>query len=284
MGTHRQERGANVSRVGLSTYAYSWHMSPRASAPYSLSDVLYSARDFGIDLVQICDHLPLEGASDDELDRIRAVADHLELTLEVGTKGIQPERLRRYLTIAQRLEARIVRTMLRVPGHHPDVDECVELLRTHAPRYASAGVSLAVETYEQVSTADLVDVITRVDSSAVGICGDPSNTIAILEQPAQVIDLIAPLVNNLHVKDFEFRRRDDNIGFELIGAPLGSGLLPVDQMYERIDPLRRGISQVIEQWLPWQGTPDATLRAENDWNRTAVEFLKHLNAREGTPA
>ena len=197
---------------------------------------------------------------------------------------MQPERLRRYLTIAQRLESRIVRTMLRVPGHHPGVDECVDLLRTHATSYASAGVSLSVETYEQVSTPDLVDVVTRADSPAVGICADPSNTIAILEQPGQVIDLIAPLVNNLHVKDFEFRRRVDSIGFELVGAPLGTGLLPVTQMYERIDPLRRGISQVIEQWLPWQGTPDATLRAENDWNRAAVEFLKHLNVHEGNPA
>lgn len=273
-----------MSPIGLSTYAYPWHMSPRADAPYSLTDVLHSARDFGVDLVQICDHLPLESASDDELDQIRAVADRLDLILEVGTKGIQPDRLRRFLTIAQRLEARIVRTMLRTPGHHPDVDECVDLLRRHVPDYESAGVSLAVETYEQVETPDLVEVVARVDSPAVGICADPSNTIAILEQPAQVIDLIAPLVNNLHVKDFAFRRREDSIGFELIGAPLGTGLLPVDRMYEQINPIGRGISQVIEQWLPWQGTADATLRAENDWNRTAVDFLKHLNAREGAPA
>lgn len=273
-----------MSPIGLSTYAYPWHMSPRADAPYSLSDVLYSARDYGVDLVQICDHPPLESASDDELDRIRAVANRLNLILEIGTKGIQPDRLRRFLTISQRLEARIVRTMLRVPDHYPEVDECIDLLRAHAPRYASAGVSLAVETYEQVTTPDLVEIITRVDNPAVGICGDPSNTIAILEQPAQVIDLIAPLVNNLHVKDFAFRRREDSIGFELIGAPLGTGLLPVDQLYERIDPVGRGISQVIEQWLPWQGTPDATLRAEDEWNRTAVDFLKHLNTRIGAPA
>lgn len=273
-----------MSRIGLSTHAYPWHVSPRTGAPYSLPDVLYSARDLGVDLVQICDHLPLESASDDELDRIRAIADRLEIALEVGTKGIQPDRLRRFLAIAQRLEARIVRTMLRVPDHHPDLDECVDLLRAHAPDYESAGVSLAVETYEQVATPDLVDVVVRVDSPAVGICGDPSNTVAILEQPAEVIDLIAPLVNNLHVKDFAFRRREDGIGFELIGAPLGTGLLPVDRMYERIDPLRRGISQVIEQWLPWQGTPSATLRAEIEWNHTAVDFLKHLNAREGARA
>lgn len=271
-----------MSRIGLSTYAYPWHMSPRAGAPYSLTDVMHNARDLGVDLVQICDHLPLESASDDELDRIRAIADRLNLMLEVGTKGIQPDRLRRFLTIAQRLEARVVRTMLRVPDHHPDVDECVDLLRAHAPAYASSGVSLAVETYEQVTTADLVDVVARVESPAVGICSDPSNTIAILEQPAQVIDLIAPLVNNMHVKDFEFRRRQDSIGFELVGAPLGVGLLPVDQMYASIDPIGRGISQVIEHWLPWQGTPEDTLVAEDEWNRTAVDYLKRLNSNEGT--
>jgi len=174
--------------------------------------------------------------------------------------------------------------MLRVPEHRPDVDESVRLLRAHAPAYESSGVALAVETYEQVATPDLVEVVTRVDSPAIGICADPSNTIAILEQPSQVIDMIAPHVNNLHVKDFAFRRRDDSIGFELVGARLGTGLLPIDHLYERVDPIRRGISQVIEQWLPWQGSPSATLRAEDEWNRTAVDFLKNLNAQESTRA
>lgn len=265
--------------IGLSTYAYLWHMSPRTGAPYALDDVLRSAKDLGVDLVQICDHPPLEEADDRELDRIRRVSESLGLRLEVGTRGIQPPRLRRFLDIATRLEASLVRTMLRVPGHEPTIEECVRILRDRMPQYERRGVSLSVETYEQVPTDDLIGVVTAVDSPYLGVCSDPSNTIAILERPSEVIVSIAPHVNNMHVKDFRFRRREDAVGFELVGAPLGTGLLPYDLMRSTMRPQERGISQVIEQWLPWQGDAKATLAAEEEWNRQSVEFLRTWTAQ-----
>ena len=45
-------------------------------------------------------------------------------------------------------------------------------------------------------------------------------------------------------------------------APLGEGLLDYPAMVERCDPQSRGISQVIEHWLPWQGNPEATCDRE----------------------
>ena len=77
----------------------------------------------------------------------------------------------------------------------------------------------------------------------------------------------------MHVKDFTFTRQAGWVGFNLIGAPLGEGLLDYDAMVERIDPNSRNISQVIEHWLPWQGDPDTTCAIEKQWTDHNLRFL-----------
>ena len=91
-----------TSLLGLSTYAYFWRMSDRVPSPMSLDDALRDAATHdGVDLFQICDHLPLDTASDDRLAAIRALADEVGLALEVGTRGTDPAHLARYLHVAQ---------------------------------------------------------------------------------------------------------------------------------------------------------------------------------------
>lgn len=262
-----------MSKIGLSTYAYHWHLSPRTEVTYTLPDVLHSAHDLGVEVVQICDQPPLETASDGELDDLLRLAEQLGLELEVGTRGIRPDQLGRFLAIAERLGARMVRSMVGSGGRTPGPADAVALLRESIPAYEAAGVTLALETYEQIPTAELVSVVTQVGSPALGVCSDPSNTIAILERPRDVVELVAPHVKNMHVKDFAFHRRQDGVGFELVGAALGTGLLDYEHMRAAIDPGAGGINQIIEQWLPWQGSESATLEAETEWNRTAVEYL-----------
>ena len=60
-------------------------------------------------------------------------------------------------------------------------------------------------------------------------------------------------MRNLHVKDFAFTRQDGWVGFTYAGAPLGEGLLDYDHMRRAVRPDERGINQIIEHWLPWQG-------------------------------
>ncbi len=54
--------------------------------------------------------------SDAELRDAAAAARDLGLTIELGTKGIEPEHLRRFLQLAEVFEARLVRSMLYGPG------------------------------------------------------------------------------------------------------------------------------------------------------------------------
>lgn len=263
-----------MSRIGLSSYAFFWELSHRVSKPLTIHRALERTAAMGVDLFQICDYAPLEGMSDAEVKEIRATADSLGMALEVGTKGIRPGHLRRFLHIADILGAPLLRTMFNVPDHRPTADEAVAIFTDALPEFEAAGVKIAVETYEQVPTSRILEVVKRVDSPWLGICSDPANTVAALEMPRQVIDAVAPYVLNMHIKDFAFSRKEGWVGFTYSGAPLGEGLLDYDYMASTIRPKERNISQIVEHWLPWQDSEDATIRLENQWTQQSIDFLR----------
>ncbi|MCP2046502.1 UNVERIFIED_ORG: sugar phosphate isomerase/epimerase [Paenarthrobacter nicotinovorans] len=262
------------SRIGLSSYAFFWQLSDQVSKPMSIHDALRKAADLGVDLFQICDYAPLETMNDDELAAVRTTADGLGITLEVGTKGIRPEHLRRFLHIAQVLGSDLLRTMFNVPGHTPGNEEAVQIFTDVLPEFKAAGARIAVETYEQVPTERILDVVRRVNSPYLGICSDPANTVAALEMPQQVIDAVEPYVLNMHIKDFAFSRKQGWVGFTYSGAPLGEGLLDYDYMVGKIQPKERHINQIVEHWLPWQDSEAETIRLENQWTQQSLDFLR----------
>ena len=252
--------------IGLSTYAFFWQISDRAEAPLGLAELLVRTRELGGQVFQICDYLPILAYSTTQLADLKKHADELGVVLELGTKGIKPEHLADYLRMADLLGVKVVRSMVTAPDHRPSLAEAEVLLRQSMPSYEASGVTVALETYEQLNSAELVALVENVGSSSLGICLDPANCVANLEHPVDVIDRCAPYVANLHVKDFAFTRRGGWVGFTLEGAPLGSGLLPYDYMIEKVNPEARGINSVVEHWLTWQDDFAKTRRIENEWN------------------
>ena len=136
---------------------------------------------------------------------------------------MRPDHLGRYLELAKALDVTLVRSMINTADHRPGVDEAVGLLGEIMPRYEAAGVTVALETYEQVPVDTLIDIVQQVDSPALGICLDPGNCVAALETPTSTIERTAPYVRNLHVKDFAFSRKDGWVGFTFAGSPAGRG-------------------------------------------------------------
>ncbi|MFE6469399.1 sugar phosphate isomerase/epimerase [Streptomyces sp. CRB46] len=259
---------------GISTYAYFWRVSDRAPEPMTLPAMLRDTAALGGEVFQICDYAPIESYDAARLADVRATADDLGLTLELGTRGIRPEHLLKYLDTARELGVTLVRSMLNTADHRPDTAEAVALLKEAVPRYADAGVTLGLETYEQVATDDLVDVVRAVDDPHLGIVLDPGNSVARLERPVDVVTATAPYVVNIHVKDFAFTRRDGWVGFTYAGCPLGEGLLDHDGMVAAVRPAERGINQIVEHWLPWQDEGyDATARLEHQWTQHSIDTL-----------
>jgi len=248
--------------IGLSTYAFFWELR----AGMSLVDAFAATREYGVELFQICDHAPLETMSDTEVQDAAAAARELGVTIQLGTKGVEPDRMARFLDLARTFGATLVRSMT------VDLDDAP--LRGILPAFEEAGVTLALETYEQIATADLVALVERIDSPALGICLDPANVVARLESPRECVESVAPYVRNVHVKDFAFARQDGWVGFTYGGAPMGTGLHDYPHLLRAVRPRERGIDEIVEHWLSWQGDAATTIRTEREWTRTTLDYLR----------
>lgn len=260
--------------IGLSTYSFFWQHSDRVPEPLDLAGMLERTAERGLGLFQICDYPAIFTYSAAELRDLRARADDLGIVLELGTRGLATDHLASALTIAEALGTTYVRSMLNAPDHRPTLAEAESLLHLAVPDFAQAGVALALETYEQVSTPDLVGLIESIGSDALGVCLDPGNCIAALELPRDVVELTAPYVLGIHAKDFAFTRRDGWVGFTLEGAEFGTGLLDYDHLVRTVRPAERGITQVVEHWLVWQGSVEETVSTENRWTDSTVAHLR----------
>jgi len=235
--------------------------------------MLQDARRLGATVFQICDYPPLEAMDRVDLTALREEAAGNGLRLEIGTRGVDVAHLRRYLSIAQHLDAGLVRSMVATADAVPALDAAAANLIEIMPEFETAGVQLSLETYEQVSCADLVALVARVGSSRLGICLDPANSIAALDLPADVIRLTAPFVTNVHVKDFAFARREGGQGFTVTGTRLGTGQLDYAGMIAAIDPGTRGVNLILEHWMPWQGDEASTVALEEEWTEHGMAFL-----------
>jgi sugar phosphate isomerase/epimerase len=264
--------------IGVSTYAYSHRWDPSGPEPLSLLEMLHDTADLGGEVFQVCDHPDLEALTPDLAAALRGAATDRGLVLETGTRGTGVEHLRRHLRHALALGARTVRSMVFavVDGvdDRPSAPESVARLREVVPEYAAAGVTLGLETYEQIPTTELLGIVEAVDDPHLGIVLDPANCVAALEHPRDVVRRLAHRVVDVHVKDFAFTRRDGWAGFTLASCPLGEGQLDYRDLLDVVQPDPQRVHQVLEHWVLPREDGAATRAVEADWTRRSLRTLQ----------
>ncbi len=273
-------RATGLSSIGLSTYSFFWQWHETAPHPLSLAEIVAKTASWDVDLLQLCDYPALDRYDAAQTADLAALGRELGVAYELGTRGLDTAHLLHYLELAGRLDVTLVRSMVK----REEVADAAELLAKVVPAYTDAGVTLALETYEQIPTQTLVDLVAGEGSAYLGIVLDPGNSVAALETPQSTIDLAAPLTRNLHVKDFAFSRQAGWVGFTYAGARLGEGLLDYDYLVEQVRPYERGINQIIEHWLVWQGDSETTCRLEDDWTLHNLAYLRRKGAQHGVSA
>ena len=266
-------------RLGLGSFAYAWSVGvgehvPRE--PLTALGLVKEAAKLGVRLVQIGDNLPLHTLEDDALDALTARAQALDVALQVGARGSDPELLRRYLDLATRLGSPIVRTVIDTATHQPTLEEVQTLWRPLLPAYEERGVVLAVENHDRFQVRELVRLMQCLDSSAIGICLDTVNSFGALEGPEVVVSILAPWTVNLHVKDFTISRANHNMGFVVEGCPVGQGLLDVPWLLDLLRAHGRDVDAIIELWPASEPTSEATMAKERRWAMESVRYMRGL--------
>lgn len=271
-------------KIGIGTYALFWEFSERNPEPLDIAGMIDRAAQLGCEVFQICDDPRIEQLDADGLRALRERAEILGITLELGTRTIGRDHLGRYLDLAEALGASTLRSMIQAPEIEAGPGAAVATLRESLPRLESTGITLALETYEQVPTATLLEVVAALDSPRIGICLDPANCVSALEHPRDVVESCATRTVNLHVKDFAFARQEGWVGFTYSGAPLGEGLLDLDHELSSVYAESRTPSAIVEHWLPWQGDLDSTLSAERAWTDRTLAALRTWREAHRPPA
>lgn len=269
-----------MTMLGLGSYGVAWAVGvPGFAAPAQPLDargLLHVAHDLGLKLVQIADNIPLHTLSQETRAALRAEADRLHITVEVGTRGIQPDNLETYLAIAQEFDSPILRVVVDTATFHPTPEEVVALLRPFLERFTEMGITLAIENHDRFKAKTFAEIITTLDHPRVGICLDTVNSFGAMEGPAIVVETLGPYVVNLHVKEFVIKRMKHSMGFVVTGSPAGQGMLDVAWLMESLRGYGRNFNAIIETWLSPAETTAATIELEHDYVRQSVRFLRTL--------
>lgn len=267
-------------RLGVSSYTYVWAVGvpgyPTLPQPMRAEQLLAKAVELDVSVVQIGDNLPLDRLTNVDLATLADRAQAMRLDLEIGTCGIDPAGLRRYLAIAQQLNSPLVRTLLDTQDHRPTPDEAVVTLRSVADDFENAGVRLAIENHDQFRAATLVDIIKRTGSDWLGICLDTANSLACLETPAMVVETLGPWTINLHIKDFRFARLPHHKGFIVEGCPAGQGQLDVPWLLAALAEQGRDCNAIVELWPSPEPTIAESVAKEDAWAKSSVNYLRGL--------
>ncbi|MBC7923242.1 MAG: sugar phosphate isomerase/epimerase [Ferruginibacter sp.] len=89
-------------------------------------------------------------------------------------------------------------------------------------------IKLAVENHKDWRAQELVAILQKLDREWVGVTLDFGNSIALLEDPMEVVQTLAPYLFSTHVKDMGVEEYAD--GFLLSEVPLGKGILDLPRI------------------------------------------------------
>jgi sugar phosphate isomerase/epimerase len=264
-------------KLGIGSYTFPWAIGVPThlpEEPLSAIGLLGKARELGVSVVQLADNLPLDRLPDSELEAVKTRAEEWRLSLEVGTRGVAVEHLRRYLALALRTGSRLLRTIPEVPGNEGPFEEILGNLRSVVPEFAAAGVKLALENHGRIAVRDLRRLVEALQSPWVGICLDTVNSLGMAEGPEVVVGELARHTVNLHVKDFVVKRISHQMGYTVEGAPAGKGQLDVPSLLGSLRSAGVSPNAILEQWTPLQDSVQQTISLEQAWAVESIGFLR----------
>ena len=266
-------------RLGISSYTYTWAVGvPGRLPPQPLgaADLVRRAAENGLRCLQVADNLPLDALTDAERRELRTLAAEVAVAIEVGARGLTPDRLERYLDLAVFFHSPVLRFVIDGPGYEPSPDEVVAVIGAALPRLREAGVRLAIENHDRLKALEFRDIVLRTDPELVGICLDSVNSMGAGEGVREVVAALAPHTLNLHLKDFVVERVSHKMGFVVTGVPAGQGMLDVPWLLGEIRGHGRCQSAILELWTPPADTIEETIAREASWADESLRFLKPL--------
>ena len=235
--------GAGRKRLGVCAYSYNLHWKaareglPKAPFKDALG-FLEFCHQLGAGGVQ----LALSSKEAGSLASLRAKAEDYQMYLEGQVSLPEQEsdvsRFESEIRAAREAGAEVVRTAMLSGRRYESLDSA-EAFRRFAgnswrsltlaePVLKNHRVRLAIENHKDRRVPELLELLKRIRSEYVGVCVDFGNNIALLEDPLEVVEALAPFAFSTHIKDMAVQESEE--GFLLSEVPLGDGFLDLKEM------------------------------------------------------
>jgi sugar phosphate isomerase/epimerase len=268
-----------TERLGLTSYAYYWASQSTGSeqpVPLTAWDLLARAADLGLDVIQVCEHMPLVDWDTQQLHALRDAAAGHGVTVEVGTRGLEVE----YLTRAVHAAVQVGSPLLRVvpwsgqaTRQELSLAKLKQVMDQIVPLCQQSGITVAIENYFDLPDEHLAEFVASYDNDYLGVCLDTANSTGLLHDPLETVRLLAPYAVSVHLKDFVITKSMS--GYRIAGAPLGQGWLDVPAVLELVGKAaRRRPALLLEHWVDAGDTSKGTLQLEEEWVRQSVVYAR----------
>ena len=249
-------------KLGLSTYALTWSFGIHSYLPKSqitLPEFLGRAVELGYQGVQIADNAHLLELSSEGRHELWHKAEDLGLFVEIGARGLTPENLKTHIEIAIEAKSPFLRFVVDGPGFEPPLVELPELLASAADECENNGIILAIENHDRFESPQIASWLDAINSEFIGICLDTANSYGSGEGFRETIDTLLPYTVNFHLKDFVVNRQPHMLGLLIEGTAVGQGLLPIQEILEKLKSHKRCQSVTVEHWTGLQDSVAETI-------------------------
>lgn len=230
------------NRLGIVQYSYALRLSAdRAAGKVGFSDplaFLEHCHELGAGGVQI----GLGTRDKDYLTRLRKKVEAYDMNLEGTTRlpkdRADTERFVSEVRCTREAGVKVLRTVLlngrryeqftRAEDFRRAREQAEQSVKLAEPIVAKNDLLLAIENHKDYRAGELMDLLQRLDSRHVGVCVDTGNSIALLEDPMEVVRTLAPRAFTVHLKDMAVAEYEE--GFLLAEVALGEGFLDLPKM------------------------------------------------------
>ena len=269
-----------ILAAGLSAVAASGSSRAEARAPASLGLVIHSfpARSAGdrdkrpedrfADPIRFLEYGKSLGAAgvqvgiggrddayaDNLRDRVGAASMWLEGIVSLPRDERDETRFEAEIKTARRAGATIVRTVMSsgrryetfdsLAAFRASADRAVRSLSLAAPIVVRHDVRLAVENHKDWRSDELAAILKKLGCDHVGTCVDTGNSLALLEDPMETVETLAPLAFSTHIKDMGVEEYEK--GFRISEVPLGAGMLDLPRIVKALRAARPEIRLNLE--------------------------------------
>jgi len=119
-----------------------------------------------------------------------------------------------------------------VSGFHQQIAAALPIVERHR-------MPLGIENHKDWRVDQQVALLEQYSSEYLGVCLDTGNNLAVLDDPIETVEKLAPWTFNVHFKDMAMEECDS--GFLLSEVPLGEGMLDMARI---TDIIRRARPEV----------------------------------------